>query len=232
MRVIEMKKPKENKNRIGTGVKFLSARRKGVVPQFLSALFLILMASSCGKGGNVSENGGNAGVSPPPGPPAAVNRELVLLRGNLWASGIPGFGVNRFSALTGEYRFADPSNQTSGEKDSGGEREFSVYLTMEPLYFSGGWQKRPDTGEIQVFQYTGEEGFLAATVLEASRDAPGFPRGVPWTAVFRFPTGLEEAGFSENVFTQMLSAWIGRFSYYLFLANTPGEVSLPAVVDF
>lgn len=229
-----MKKLKENRTGPAKGAKVLSFMRKQAFSLLLSALFMVSMLSSCEKNGEASESREDSTGIPQEIPDAAPqeNHAVILIRGNYWTPGIPGFGANSFSALTGEYRFEDLSSQTDETGESNEGRDFSVYLTMEPLYFSEEWKQRPRTGDITVFQRTGEEGFITATVLEDSREASDFPKGVSWTAVFLFPRGLEEAGFSEDVYTQMLRIWMGRFSYFLSLSNTTREISLPAVVDF
>ena len=143
--------------------------------------------------------------------PAATAEEMVLIRGNYWVNGIPGFGTNSFSALSGVYRI--------------GESEFSVYLTKEALYFSGVWQRRPGFGDVSVFQRQGKEGFLVATPLDDNR-------GNTWFAVFLFTAGLERAGFSDDAFNRMLRLWTSRASYFLSLFGTSTDPSLPAVLEF
>jgi hypothetical protein len=150
---------------------------------------------------------------------------MLLVRGNYWTHGISGFGHNRFSALTGEYRLDGVSGEAAANKN-GGANTFFVYLTREPLYFSEEWQTgRRGMTDIEIFQREGEEGFLAAVPLDDGR-------GASWVAVFRFPFGLEAAGLNDNDFNHILRIWIRRFSYFLSLAKTPGELSLPAAVEF
>jgi len=205
----------------------------------------MLLVLSCEKSGGLSGGGVNTAGEIPAGIAGAVStspvaisgaannvspqavREVILIRGNYWVSGISGFGNNSFAALSGVYRFDDTSTQTTA-----GEREFAVYLTMEPLYFSGEWQKRPGTGTIPAVQRAEGEEFLVAAAPDEGGVAPASSAGASWTAVFRFPRGLEDAGFSDTGFNQMLRVWIGRFSYFLSLSNTTGEISLPAVVEF
>ena len=141
-----------------------------------------------------------------------------MVRGNYWAHGIPGFGANSFSALTGDYRIDGLSDGTAGQE------ELSVYLTAETLYFSGDWQQR-DTGDIRTFQQTSAEGFFTAAVLDDGR-------GNNWTAVFRFPRALAEAGFSIETYNLIIRAWTQRFLYFISLTKNPQEFSLPAVVEF
>ena len=153
---------------------------------------------------------------------AAAGREAVLIRGNYWVSGIAGFGANGFSAIAGEYRLQTAGNGENGAKP---EEDFAVYVTKEALYFSGDWQTRPGMGNIPVFQRTGEEGFLAAAVVNDSR-------GDSWIAVFRFKRGLEGAGISGDIFNRMLQVWTNRLAYFISSARTPGDVSLPAALEF
>jgi hypothetical protein len=160
-------------------------------PLFLCALLLMCMASE-----------------------SAAAGEMVLIRGNYWVSGIPGFGVNSFSALAGEYRLK-----------SGADADFSVYLTREPIYFSAEWQIRPGTGDISVHQRTGETGYLAAAMLD---DSPGSS----WVAVLFFPKGLEGAGISGDAFNRMFRVLTGRILYFISLSRSPRELSLPAALEF
>lgn len=146
-----------------------------------------------------------------------TGRQLILLEGNEWTYGIPGFEDNSFSSITGEYKLLN-----AGKVE---ETYFFVNLSPEPLYFSGEWQTRRGTGNIQVYDKTAEEGFLAAAIIDDGN-------GTFWTAVFRFPRGLEEAGLSDDVFNQILRVWLNRCLYFITLAKTPRDISLPAVVEF
>ena len=154
-------------------------------------------------------------------PSSAGAGEMLLIRGNYWVNGIPGFGVNGFSALSGDYRYR------AGEvPDEGGREEvFSVYLTREPLFFPSEWQSRQGTGGIQVFQRRGEEGFLAAALLDDGM-------GSTWFAVFWFKQGLQASGFGEEDFNRMLRIWAGRVIYFVSLSKSPRDISLPAAVEF
>ena len=194
---------------------------------FLSAFFLICL-SSCEKSGDVFENGENPteenSAAVPVALPGSVtaDRELVLIRGNYWVTGIAGFGANSFLALAGEYRL-----QAAGilrPEPPSGEGDFSVCLTMEPLYFSGEWQVRPGTGNISALQREGEEGFLVAAVVHDSR-------GTSWIAVFRFKQGLEGIGINGDLFNRILQNWVSRVSYFLSLSKTQGDISLPAALE-
>ena len=178
-----MKKPEKSKS----GIAGPFPQKRGV-SLFLSVVLLLCLA------------------------PCVTGEEVVLIRGNHWVTGIPGFGINGFSALAGEYRF-----QNTGD--------FSVYLTREPLYFSAEWQTRPGTGDISVVQRQSEEGYFAATVLDDGRETA-------WIAVFLFPRGLEGAGIGGSVFNRMLRVWTSRLSYFISLAKTARDVSLPAAVEF
>lgn len=144
-------------------------------------------------------------------------REVILIRGNEWVNGIPGFEVNSFYALTGEYRL-----RTAG---AGGGKEFTVYLSKEPIYFSEEWEMRRGMGTMQAVQRSANEGFMAAVTVDDGK-------GVLWTAVFLFPLGLDGSLFNDDSFNQMLRVWLNRFLYFLSLARTTGDLSIPAVVEF
>jgi len=224
-----MEKPAANKSWSG---KNEMSRHMKIFPLFLSALVLICIPS-CEKTGNDSS------VVIPDVPSEADNslrtgavNEAVLLRGNYWITGIPGFGVNGFSALTGEYRFlpagginskTSRGNISSGE--SGREGDFLAYVTRDALFFSGEWQSMPGTGNGKVYQRSGDEGFLSAVILDDGRENS-------WVAILRFPQGLEGAGITTDVFNTMFRTWTSRLLYFLSLSKTPGDVSLPAALDF
>jgi len=144
-------------------------------------------------------------------------RVAILIRGNEWINGIPGIDDNGFPALTGEYRI-----QAAGTGES---REFSVYLSQESIHFNDDWQQRKGTGSTQVYQTSTDEGFMAAASLDDGK-------GVLWTALFLFPNGIEGSGLSDDAFNQMLRVWLSRLLYFLSLAKTTGEISIPAVVEF
>ena len=215
------------------GVNQLLLERKNSFHWTLFPLFLMLLLLSCAKAG--PENTGNpsapeaAARAPDRSEPAKTTRGIVLVRGNYWAHGVPGFGTNGFLALTGEYRLLDftspGAGQETGTEENAAEKEFSVYLTREALYFSDEWQNRAVTGQGQVLQYDSEEGFHVAAILEDGR-------GTSWIAVFRFKNGLEAAGFSGDSFDRMLRLWAGRFLNFLSTSKSSNDLSLPAVVEF
>ena len=158
-------------------------------------------------------------------PSVATGAEAVLIRGNYWVSGITGFGANGFSALTGEYRLQTTPAARAGEEQSGNAGDFTVYATRDFLFFSGEWQAMEGTGNINVLQRPWEEGFLAALAVEDRR-------GTYWNAIFRFEQGLEGAGISRDDLNRLLRAWENRFPFFLSISRSPGEVSLPAAVEF
>ena len=192
-------------------------------------LSLLLLLPACAKTGDTSAVGdalspGTALASTVgqsrPADPAGISRKMILCKGNNWIAGVSGFGENCFSALSGGYRLEGPDR--IGDSP---DVDFQVDVTREPLYFSGEWQPRPAAGNVSVYQCAGEDGFCVAVIMEDSD-------GIHWAAVFRFPNGLEEAGLSEAVFSQMLRAWTGRFLYFLSLSKDNSDLSLPAVLDF
>ena len=212
MRVIVMEKPEEN------NTKFSFFRRK---KEFILFLTILFMLAACKKTGQSAENTVDSVVDSAAETvqelPRQSGREAVLLRGNQWINGIPGFEDNSFRALTGEYRI----NSSALEE----EKHLWVYLSSEPLYFSGEWQARQGMGNIQVFQRSTGEELMAAAILDDGK-------GVFWTAVFHFPLGTEGFAVSEDTISKFLRAWSSRFLYFLSLARNPGEISIPAVVEF
>ena len=151
--------------------------------------------------------------------PDAEAGEAALLRGNYWVKGIAGFGANSIPALAGEYRF-----RSAGEGQSGRQADFAVFATREPLFFSREWQPVEGTGAVQALQRTGEEGFLAAVVVNIQESR--------WNAVFRFERGLEGAGLSGEDFNRLLQAWVNSFSFSLSHSTGIEDASLPAILEF
>lgn len=183
----------------------------------LRVLLILCVMSSCVKTGTDS---GEDNASAADAGSVQTRREAVLVRGNYWISGVPGFGVNGFAALTGDYRLLFPREELAGNDQSGRETEFSVFLTDEPLFFSREWQAKPGIGNFQAYQRGGEEGFLVAILPEDS----------PWTVVILFPHGIPE--LAENAMNQFFRAWTSRLSYFISLAKHTSEISLPAAVEF
>ena len=159
---------------------------------------------------------------------SGAKREMLLVRGNYWANGIPGFGENLFSALSGEYKYSAvgmAASDAAAETDVAASSNFLVYVTMERLYFSSKWQARSGTGNTSVLQCTDEEGFLVSTVLDDGK-------GNLWTAIFCFPEGFGSSGLSDADFNLLFRTWMDRMNYYLTLSKTPRDVSLPAALEF
>ena len=206
-----MKKPEDNK------------RTSKNLPVILITLFML---AGCGKAGENNENDGYLAAGNPAGDGAAKTAieegrpvtagEAILVRGNNWIYGIPGFKDNGFHALTGEYRF-----QTAGA----GEERILVYLCSEHLYFSEEWQPRRGMGNIQASQRSAGEGFLICVMLDDGK-------GVLWNAIFQLPFKLEEKASGNDALNQFLTAWSNRFLYFLSMTKTQGDISIPAVVEF
>jgi hypothetical protein len=157
-----------------------------------------------------------AGFPPAAASPAVRERRALLVRGNGPVKGLPGFAENAFSALYGQYRL-----ELSGE--TGEDLGFELWASREPLYLSGSSWEPGQAGEgYTLFRQVWEEEALFAVLPEAG----GF-----WTLIFRFPEktldALEPAGFNR-----IIEAWLARFFYFSFLAEGPGDMSLPAVVNF
>ncbi|GHV92333.1 hypothetical protein AGMMS50268_28360 [Spirochaetia bacterium] len=173
---------------------------------------------------------------PPPSIPPA--QEIILVRGNTWVLGLPGFGSNRFSALFGEYRRAESAEPGSAgaAPDSGApdaaipaaeKTTFFLWLSGEGLDFSdGAWQARPGLGAAySARQRRDGEGLIISLSLN----------GQSWgayTALFEFPRGIAAAGLTEAQANGLVQAWAAKFLYFLALVKTAGDMSLPAVVEF
>ena len=214
--------------KIGKGAVRLFFIRKLVFSLLLTALFLIFL--SCEESGGTlsmavsgTAGAGGAGSVPEPEANRQVDtiRKMVLSRGNQWVSGIPGFGANNFSALSGEYRLSPRAGSDTGTAGAG---DFMIYLTMEKLFFSGDWVQL-DNRVLRRHSDSSEGASLTAVLIDDHR-------GASWIAVFEFPRGDEETVLGVNAFNQLLQAWAGKFLYFLSLSKTIGDISLPAVVEF
>ena len=200
-----------------------------IIRRFFFALFLIPAFFACEQTKKHAENalagdsGTQAAADSASGQPETAGRDAVLIRGNYWTRGVLGFDENGFSVLIGDYRISNgvlPPGETA-KADAG---SFSVSLTMEPIYFSDGWQPL-SARNLRVFQRSGEDGFFAAIVLDDGL-------GTIWTAVFHFPLGLEGAGLALEDLSLLLRAWADSFLYFLSLSKTPTDLSLPAALEF
>jgi hypothetical protein len=175
---------------------------------------------------------------------AAQDRNAVMVRGNAWQTGIPGFGSNSFSALSGEYRldyplgtvFSGSEKVVEAEKTTKALNEdsekavFSVWISGEPLFFSQSlWQERPllrGSGITQAAQRVSEGAFLIGFLFSGGDEIGS------WTVLFQFPRGIGAAGLNEADANRLITAWISRFRYFLSLIKTSSDISLPAIVKF
>jgi hypothetical protein len=164
----------------------------------------------------------------PPAPAVrreAAQKRAVLARSSGWVTGIPGIASNAFPAFGGEYWLEGLETPETGGGE-GGRAVFSVHASREPVFFSGGWQRRPGTGNNIVLQRFRGNDLLAALVLEAG------PARDSWTVIFEFPGGITGMGLENAGFISLIEAWRSRFLYFASLSKTPAGISLPAVVDF
>ena len=202
-------------------------------PFLFLSLFLLsafLLMGSCDKTGEIFKSTALKPEEPNQAYPALQeqtmhNRSAVLENGNNWVQGVPGFGVNAFAALAGCYRLLDPEGEPKSTIDENNAKgSFYVFVTGELLYFSSNWLQVAN-GTMQAYQLSGEDGFVEAVVLEDNK-------GIFRTAVFQFPQGLDYCGMTIGSLNQMLPVWTSRFLYFVSQADTRGELSLPAVVEF
>jgi hypothetical protein len=142
----------------------------------------------------------------------------VLSRGNTWTAGIPGFGENAFRALFGEYRLEGPA---FGDSSPG--MFFTVRLCRDPLLFDSSWQGRT-VGDHEAFQRREENRLLEALILEENF------RG-RWTVLFEYPPELETS-LGRPLMDKLFGSLSSRISYFISLARTPGDYSLPGAINF
>jgi hypothetical protein len=223
------------------------------------AVFLLLLPGSCGVLDEDIYGTDGAGPIPPAEPAAgpaqpvqAFNRGAILIRGNEWVAGLPGFPANAFSALYGEYRLefseaalsvgpdsagAAPAGTDAGGTGAGNPRlevrpfvddppDFYLWLSREGLYLpEDAWEARAGIPGYTVQQRDEEGSLLAASAIDG-----GTARDV-WTVLFQFPPSTRTL-LSTGETNLLIRTWISRFRYFLSLAAAPADVSLPAVVNF
>jgi hypothetical protein len=143
-------------------------------------------------------------------PEGSMERRMILEKGNVWTTGIPGFGENALPALSGTYSIAAPD----GTADT-----FTVWLCRETLYYDD-WDIRTGiwSEDFRVLEKHGGNGLLIAA-----------PFNETWTSVFSFPGG---SGLSQNDIDRIIGIYRSRFLYFLPLAHSSSDISLPARADF
>jgi hypothetical protein len=141
-------------------------------------------------------------------PEGREGRRMILEKGNAWTNGVPGFGENALPALSGAYRIVAPD----GTADT-----FNVWLCRETLYY-GDWDIRAGAEDFQVLEKSGGDGLLVA-----------LPFNEIWTGIFSFPG---DSGLSRNDVDRVTGIYRSRFLYFLALAHSGSDISLPARADF
>jgi hypothetical protein len=206
------------------------------------AAILFLIPGACGVLDEDIKGPDAAGLPPDQEPVrmAAASRGAILIRGNEWLTGLPGFPANAFAALYGEYRIEFPGDALpagSGFEgtDTGEPRmaalsfieappDFYVWLSKENLYLPQDlWETRADIAGYTVRQRNEGDSLLAALAIDGGTDRDS------WTLLFQLP---RPAGLSPAETDLLIRTWTSRFRYFLSLAATPADVSLPAVVNF
>jgi hypothetical protein len=149
----------------------------------------------------------------------AQERRAILIQGNTWVTGIPGFENNVFPAVSGKYRLEFSPSGAVRE-----DQAVSLWLCREPLHFSGDlWQSRSGIPGLSAVQRRNGEVQLFGLSFSGGINL-GF-----WTAVFQFDRGIEAAGLDDESANALVGKWVERFRYFLFLIKNPADVSLPAV---
>jgi hypothetical protein len=143
-------------------------------------------------------------------PEGGEGRRMILEKGNVWTTGIPGFGENALSALSGTYSIAAPD----GTADT-----FTVWLCRETLCYDG-WENRGGiwSEDFRVLEKYGGDGLLVAA-----------PFGETWTGIFSFPGASD---LSRNDIDRIIGIYRSRFLYFLTLIHSGSDISLPARADF
>jgi hypothetical protein len=137
---------------------------------------------------------------------AALAR-AVLFRGTLQVRGVPHLPANALPALYGEYRL-----------DAGPVR---VWVVRDELFLTPEWGeipfRSPQGTRIRAFSRTAGTGEAQGTVF-ALRDS------AYWI--------LAEAPAALSSPTSFLEALAARLAYFASQAKSPGDLSLPAVLEF
>ncbi|MDR2142785.1 MAG: hypothetical protein LBP29_00250 [Treponema sp.] len=143
-------------------------------------------------------------------PEGREGRRMILERGNAWTTGVPGFGENALPALSGVY---------SVEAAGGTADTFTVWLCRETLYYDD-WDLRAGiwSEDFRVLEKQSGDGLLVAA-----------PFNEIWTGIFSFP-GLSD--LSQNDMDRIIGIYRSRFLYFLTLARSSSDISLPARMDF
>jgi hypothetical protein len=144
-------------------------------------------------------------------PEGREGRRIILEKGNVWTNGIPGFGENALPALSGTYSVTTPGG-TVGSL-------FAVWLCRETLYYDD-WDIRTGiwSEDFRVMEKYGRDGLLVAV-----------PFSEIWTGIFSFPGDSE---LSQSDIDRIIGIYRSRFLYFLTLARSSSDVSLPAQADF
>jgi hypothetical protein len=148
-----------------------------------------------------------------------AQRRAILLRGNEWVRGVPGFGENAFPAIFGAYRLDDPDREMVTSYSSAEEAAFSVWVCHEALFFDDNWQLLPDIGGYPARRYLKDDNLFLAISFDSRI-------GRPWDAVFIFARDIPD----NSWLNQFIEAWIIRFLH--FLTETDEQLSLPAIVSY
>jgi hypothetical protein len=143
-------------------------------------------------------------------PEGSQGRRIILERGNIWTTGLPGFGENALPALSGTYSIVTPG----GTADTA---LFTVWLCRETLYYDN-WDIRAPSEDFRVLEKQGGDSLLIAAPFNES-----------WTGIFSFP-GVSD--LSQNDIDRIIGIYRSRFLYFFTLAHSSSDISLPAQMDF
>ena len=127
---------------------------------------------------------------------------MILVNGNYWTAGIPGFGENALSAFIGEYRIP------------GITETIKIWLTKEFIYYAD-WSNRSSITRVPVREKMGYEGLIVSATVNDS-----------WTAVMQFPLG---SGLSRQDEDRIIMDLVSQFSGF---SGQSQNISLPAIINY
>jgi hypothetical protein len=146
-----------------------------------------------------------------------TQRRAILLRGNEWVRGIPGFEKNAFLAIFGAYRLDNIDREP--DFSTAEEAAFSVWVCQEALFYDENWLLLPDIGGHPAHRYLKDNNLFVAVSFESRTRRS-------WDAVFRFARDIPY----NSWLNQFIEAWV--FAFLRFMAETDELLSLPAIVSY
>jgi hypothetical protein len=159
---------------------------------------------------------------------SAQNQRAILIRGNEWQAGVPGFGSNLLPAFLGEYQTESAAVGTVAAIGRDFQQAaFCVRISDNPaLVQVNSWQPRP--GLDSATHLREKDSLLIAFPFT------GPPGMGSWTILFQFPREPADSGprIDDAEANRLIHAWTSRVSYFFSQVKSFADISLPAVVVF